>query len=260
MSIRPIHLSLVAVATLAGLAPLAHADNLIQIVGQSRERATGSEIPPAPMGTGFGTRAAVRGVVTGDQLSINLQMRRTGVSTNNLESINSLGNVRVTRGSTLTPIGSNTNNSSSLLASWDEIVEGNSVFVSVIIRTNALNQPIVPLGSVINDIPGNFATQWRWNIGEIDPINFGSWVTSVSLVSATAFFSQDHGTSYFSSLNYTAALPSNFNPGVDAGPWLSTIGDGTNQVLLRYQLNIVPAPGGLALLGAAGLIASRRRR
>jgi hypothetical protein len=85
-------------------------------------------------------------------------------------------------------------------------------------------------------------------------------MTAVNLLSARIFFS-DNGGQSFNSFNNIAGLGGSFLPGRDNGNYLATIGDGTNYIMLQYQIQPVPAPAGLAaVVGGAMLIARRRRR
>ncbi len=195
-----------------------------------------------------------RGVVPSDRISIGLTKRD---AFGNSAAINSQGTPLVTRGGTFTNIGTNTNGTGQVQASWDEVGSSSRTFVNVVVKTSNGEQ-FMPVTSRVGANPAFF---WSWSMGVADPVNYESYVTSVQLVSAYIWFSADGGQSFFSRTNITSTLPQSFLPGRDPGQLLTSIGDGTNYILLQYETNVtIPAPVTLTPLAGAGLALLGRRR
>lgn len=200
--------------------------------------------------------------MTGDNASVGLFMYDTTLARS--QSINSLGDIAIRRGNTPIDIGANRNGSGRIRALWDEVVVGNGVQIRCAISTSN-NEPLVPATSTI-PLPGGGTTPaafWSWHFGSLDPVNFQAFVTSVSLTRASVSFSSDGGQSFTSNINITNTIPNraNWNPGADGGQLLTSVGDGTNYVLLQYEINIIPTPGAIALV-CSGLwtMVHRKRR
>jgi hypothetical protein len=196
----------------------------------------------------------VRGVMTGDSASMSLVMMSGGSTTP--QSVNLLGDGLIVRGNIFTDLGANRNGGGHIQALWEETVGGDQVYITAIFRTSDGSQ-FMPATAQVNGQPATF---WTWHLGLADPINFQNWVTNVSVTSAHAFFSADGGQSFTSSMDIASILPNNWNPGSDHGIQLSTIGDGTNFLMLQYGIHVIPAPTGLGAMAGAGLLALRRRR
>jgi hypothetical protein len=207
---------------------------------------------------GIGTLPALAvatpGVVPGDSATMSLVMMTSGGSTP--QSVNMLGEGAITRGNTFTDLGANRNGGGHIQASWDEVVSAGQVYITAIFRTNDGTQ-FMPFDAQVNGQPATF---WTWHLGMQDPINFQNWVTNVTVNSAHVYFSDNSGQSFTNTIDITSNFSGNWNPGHDQGVQLSTIGDGTNYLMLQYQINVVPAPAGLGALAGAGLLALRRRR
>ncbi len=202
----------------------------------------------------FGERTpGARGVMTNDTLSMALNM--TAIS-GAQAFLNGGGQFIVSRGPGFTDIGAHRGTGARVQASWDEVVSGGQTFISVIYKTSTGGH-LVPNTS---NIDGSGINTWNWSVGVLDPIHFQEGVSSVQLVSARAFFSRNAGTSFFGNINILPNLPGDFNPGLDSGLPLLSAGDGTNYVLIRYQIDVtIPAPAsGVAL--ASGLVLLTRRR
>jgi hypothetical protein len=199
------------------------------------------------------TDAPTRGVVAGDSASMSLVMMDSALHS---ISVNTPGEVSVTRGNTFADLGANRNGGGHILGVWDEIVQGNSVYVDAIFKT-ADGSQFVPFNASVNGQPVFF---WAWHFGTTNPVNFQSWVTNVTLTSAHVYFSSNGGQSFTTSSDLYNNMSHNWNPGMDVGLMQNSIGDGTNFMLLQYQITIVPAPAGLAVLAGASLLGFRRRR
>jgi hypothetical protein len=170
-------------------------------------------------------------------------------------SVNMGGHVVVPRGSSFADLGANRNGGGSIQGSWDEVISGTNRFINVIFRTTDGSQFMPPTASV-NGSPAFF---WKWQFGTTDVVGYQPWVQSVGLTSARIYFSANGGQS-FSGFSNIAGLNGTFMSGRDNGNYLANIGDGTNYILMQYQINPVPAPAGAAALGGAALLLGRRRR
>jgi hypothetical protein len=266
LSLRPV--SILSLALLAGLAGSA-AGAPVGIPGQDSAALPlqpfgGDPVQPAGGGSGDGYSPRVnplRGVMPNDRVSVTLTMYD---SIFNSVTVNSLGDWRCLRGSTLIDGGSNRNGTGRVQFSWDETVSGNRTFIRATIRTSNA-EPLLPLSATV-PLPGGQsspAAYWSWRFGATDPINYQTNITQVTLLRSSISLSSDNGQSYSSTMTTTSGIPNatNWNPGSDPGQLMTNFGDGTNFVLLQYEVAYVPPPGS-AVLVAAGLatIASRRRR
>lgn len=213
--------------------------------------------PPTQGPGGYNPRTGqpLRGVMANDTASFRLQMTDTNGATVNL---NSGGQFNVARGPTFTDIGANRNGTSRVVATWDEVIANNRTYVMVLVRLTDINDSFMPPNANNGGVP---AFSWRWNFGTANPVNFQSWVTQVNMQSAVVSFSNDLGASYSNgSTVFTSSLPPTWNPGSDPGLDIPIFGDGTNALLLSYEIEVIPAPASFGLLSAAGLFALRRRR
>jgi hypothetical protein len=207
---------------------------------------------PEPQSPGYGGRVDSPGVMPGDTASISLMMID---AQDHSVHVNMGGEVAMARGMSPTSIGANRNGGGNILASWDEVVQGNSVFINAVIRSSD-GSMLMPPTAQVNGQPAFF---WTWHLGTTDPINYMNWVTQVELLSARIYFSSNGGAS-FSGFSNISGLGPSFMGGRDNGNYLASIGDGTNFILMQYQINIIPAPAGFGLLAGAGLLVARRRR
>ncbi len=212
----------------------------------------------SPGGGGFGDRTpGSQGVVPNDMASMAINM----TAVNGQQAfMNAGGHALVTRGPSFTNIGAHRDptTQANILASWDEVVSGGRTYLSVIFKTSN-GAHLVPVTSNIGGV-GIFT--WNWSFGTVDPVDYQQGVTAVSLVSARAYFSRNGGTSFFTNTNIAPNLPSNFMPSADPGTPLLTAGDGTNYVLIRYEIDVtVPTPAtALPLASGLAFIGRRRRR
>jgi hypothetical protein len=195
----------------------------------------------------------VGGVMPGDHASMCMTMQD---SAHHQTELNMTGDCSVQRGSSYMDLGANRNGGSHLLGSWDEHVTGNSVYINAIFKT-ADGSMFMPITSSVNGQPAYY---WSWNFGTNDPVDYQPWVTGVTLQAAHIYFSDNGGQSFIGAVDMFPALGPNFDPGRDPGMLLTSIGDGTNFVLLQYQIQVAPAPGGLAAMAGASMLALRRRR
>lgn len=212
--------------------------------------------PPGGGGGGFGERTpGSRGVALNDVASMSIQMTALNGAQANM---NGGGQVLVTRGLAFTDIGIHRSSPARVLASWDEVVSAGRTFISVIFKTDN-GSHLVPVTSNIDGV-GIFS--WNWDFGTVDPVDYSPGVSAVSLLSARAYFSRNGGTSFFANTNIAPGLPSSFMPGVDSGTPLLTAGDGTNYVLIRYEIDVtIPTPAtAFALVSGISMIGLRRRR
>ncbi|CAG0994480.1 hypothetical protein PHYC_02479 [Phycisphaerales bacterium] len=212
---------------------------------------------PGPSGPGGGydpRDGAFDGVRPGDGATMSLKMHDIN---GNTVSINGGGDVSVVRGPTYTDIGANRNGSSRVQASWESVISGDRMYLVALFRLTSITDQIMPIGSNNNGVP---AFAWSWNFSTVDHVEFQPWVTSVRIRQALGAFSNDLGASYTNgSIDFTAQFPpGEWNPAQDFGLPFPTIGDGTNAILLSYELDIIPAPATLGLF--AGLLAIGRRR
>lgn len=171
--------------------------------------------------------------------------------------VNSNGHVLVQNGSGFQSIGSTQNGLDTIEAKWNEVILPTGNFVDVVFRTR-LGSDLVPLGSTTGGAPTAF---WGWKIGSTDSIEMMPWVTEYNLVRATWSYSTNGGTSFIPGANHTSRQQNPWQ-GVDPGDLVGSqlVGAGVNAFSVRFQIELIPAPGSLALLGMAGLITTRRRR
>lgn len=213
-------------------------------------------VGPTPDDGSYAPRSTVvRPVLPNDTVSIGLAMldgALNRVAINNPAS--GLATPSVMRGSTFTDIGANRNGTGRILASWDEVVSGNDLFIRAVIRTSN-NQPFMPASATVNGQPAFF---WTWSFGTTDRVSFYDTITEVTVTSARVLFSADGGAS-FAGGSPIPGLGGAWG-GVDQGDLLAVTGDNTNFMLLEYKIVAVPAPGGMLALAGVGLFAARRRR
>lgn len=214
---------------------------------------------PPPPGGGYDDRDEGQpfdGVVQGDSATMSLKMYDLN---SQVVSINANGNQDVVRGPAFTALGLNRNGTSQVLGSWDSVISGNRMFIVAIFKLTQISDQFMPPGANNNGVP---AFAWTWNFGTTNPISWQPFVTSVQVTQAIAAFSNDLGVSYTNgSIDFTANMPAGqWVPGSDFGLLIPTFGDGTNAIALSYELNIVPAPASLAIMGTLSLAAFRRRR
>jgi hypothetical protein len=202
--------------------------------------------------SGYSPRTTVRPTIVNDQASMSLLMIDAN---SNSVAINTGGEVNVQRGPTFTNIGTNRNGGGAIMASWDEVQQGNNVFINAVFKTSD-GSMFMPPNALVNGQPAFF---WSWHFGTANQVNYYPWIDSVSLLSARIFFS-DNGGQSFNSFSNIAGLGNSFMNGRDNGNYLATIGDGTNYIMLQYQINAIPAPAGLAALAGGAMILGRRRR
>jgi hypothetical protein len=210
-------------------------------------------IDPNLQDSGYGDRAVLRGVAPGDSATMCLVMMD---SQGHVQAVNSTAECDVTRGNTFTDLGSNSNGGGDLLGAWEEVVQGNSLYVNAVFKTSDGSQ-FMPITSKVN---GQSAYFWSWHMGLNDPVNFQNFVTAVPLITGRVAFSSDGGQTFTNTSSITTNLSSDWDPGRDPGVLMTNIGDGTNYMLLQYQIQVVPTPAALATLGLGGLFMGRRRR
>lgn len=140
---------------------------------------------------------------------------------------------------------------------WSEQALATGNFIDVIFRTRN-GTDMVPLGSTSAGHPVAF---WGWNVGKTDQINMQGWVSEFTLVRATWSYSLNGGASFIPGGNHTGRQADPW-AGSDPGELLNSpyIGAGINAIQVRYQLELLPTPSSMALLGLGGLITTRRRR
>ena len=194
-----------------------------------------------------------RGVRSADLASVSLNV----TTLNGLNHpVNLGGDTAVLRGPTFVTLGAHRFGTADVLAQWDEVVNSGRTFVNLAIKSSN-EAGLIPAGASVD---GSGIATWNWRFGLTDPVDYEPSVTSVVLRSATAFYSRNGGRSFFSSQIFSPNLPPNFMPGRDPGVPLVTAGDGTNYVLLRYEIDVtVPAPSALGLLAGTALAFRRRR-
>jgi hypothetical protein len=217
--------------------------------------------PDHPLGV-YGPRAnPQRGVSPNDRASMVLTMYDADL---NFTTVNTTGEVNILRGGTATPSGFNRNGQGLILFTWEEVVVSSSRTIIRATIATSNGEALVPATAQVAR-PGGItapAVYWSWRIGAIDPINFRSDITRVQLNRASISFSSDRGASYFATTVHTNTIPTrgDWRPGFDSGELLTSVGDGTNMVMLQYEVSYVPTPGALAILGAGLTVATRRRR
>jgi hypothetical protein len=212
-------------------------------------------------GGGYGDRSnPTSGVNPNDRASMAILMYDADL---NFTTVNTTGEVNITRGSTPTPSGFNRNGQGLILFAWDEVVSGSRTIIRATMRTSNGEALVPATAQVVR--PGAItapAVYWSWRFGMIDPVNFRADITSTQLRRASISFSSDGGASYFQTTTHTNTIThrNDWRPGFDDGELLTTVGDGTNFVLLQYEVSYVPSPGAAAILGAGVLTIARRRR
>jgi hypothetical protein len=222
----------------------------------------GSRLPVAILSlAALPTIAAATGgpppiVLQGDTASMSLIMMDASL---NSVSVNTMGDISVPRGNAFNDLGVSLNGGGNIQAIWDQNASGTQTIITAIFRT-ADGSQFMPMTAHVGQEPAVF---WTWHFGVVDPVNFQPWVTSVTLNSAHVFFSADSGQTFSGSVDMTSNLPSNWMPGRDNGLTVSSIGDGTNFIMMQYNVGFtgtVPAPGGVATIALGSLLALRRRR
>jgi hypothetical protein len=119
--------------------------------------------------------------------------------------------------------------------------------------------PLVPVNMTI---AGQSVIAFGWEVGRTDPIDWHPWWTSVEIpaggVTAT-FFGPGGNISHNHTPELVGAGGGAWN-GVDTDNSLIPLGDLFSRVLIKYQVNPVPAPAALGVLGLGLGLAGRRRR
>jgi len=207
-----------------------------------------------PRDAGYGPRNdPIRGVLTNDTVNFSLHMYNASFGT---ASINTLGEVTIPRGPAFTDMGLNRNGTGRIQGTWDEVIQGNNLYINTVIKTSN-GQQFVPGTAMVGGSPAAF---WTWHFGTANGVDFFPWVTSVTLVTARAYMSSDGGQTFFNSAGIMPGMESSWNPGRDPGTLMSSVADGTNYMLFQYQIVVVPAPSGLGVMAGGLLAATRRRR
>lgn len=165
--------------------------------------------------------------------------------------INSLGHFAVQR-NVLTDLGANNFGTGRILGLWNESVLPSANQVTILFRSSN-GEDIAPISAVVPG--GGAAVFWSWAFGASNPLNFLPGISS-NIISASMAYSNDGGSTTFS---VPLALGSPWNGTIPGIPQ-NTVGFGVNFVQLTVFHQPVPTPGALALFGAAGLAAARRRR
>ncbi len=248
----------VSAAAMAILAGGALADPIGMGISQTP---LGQIDPDHPLGV-YGPRAnPTRGVNPNDRASMALLMYDADL---NFTTVNTTGEVNILRGGTATPSGINRNGQGLILFTWDEAVISSSRTIIRATIATSNGEALVPATARVARAGGITApaVYWSWRMGVVDPINFRSDITRVQLNRASISFSSDGGASYFNTSSHTNTIPTrgDWRPGFDGGELLTSVGDGTNFIMLQYEVSYVPTPGALALLGAGLTVVTRRRR
>lgn len=171
--------------------------------------------------------------------------------------VNSNGHVVVQNGTGFQTIGTTQNGLDTIEVKWNEVVLPTGNFIDVVFRTR-LGSDLVPLNSTTGGQPTAF---WGWKIGSTDSIEMSSWVTDYNLVRASWSYSTNGGTNFVPGASHTSRQQNpwqGFDPGDLVGGGL--VGAGVNSFSVRFEIELIPAPGSLALLGLAALTTNRRRR
>jgi len=238
---------------------------------QSKVQAFGGALPlPQPIdgggggGGGYDPRVnPTRGVNPFDRVTMSLLMYDIDL---NFVPVNAGGEVSTLRGNAFTDGGANRNGTGRVRFQWDEVVISSTRTVIRAFISSTNNQPLVPASAVVPRAGGGTspALYWTWHFGSIDPVNYMSNITRVTLRRASMSQSTDGGINYFTTTTTTSniATANDWRPGVDNGSFMNTVGDGTNFVLLQYEVEYIPNAGTIALLGGglASLTSRRRRR
>lgn len=119
--------------------------------------------------------------------------------------------------------------------------------------------PLVPVGTMVS---GQVAIAYGWEVGATNPIDWHEFWERVDVPEngAIATFFGPGGNS---SVNHTPELVGPLGGpwnGVDTDNLLIALGDLFDRVLIRYQVNPIPAPSALLAVGAGLGLAFRRRR
>lgn len=244
-----------AIAVMAGAA-------LAEPIGMGLTESAVAESNPGHTLGGYTPRAnPTRGVNPNDRASMVLLMYDVDL---NFTTVNTTGEVNVMRGGTPTVSGFNRNGTGQILFTWEEVVVSSSRTIIRATISTSNGEALVPATAQVTR-PGQItapAVYWSWRFGAIDPVNFRSDITGVQLNRASISFSADSGASYFTTTTHTNTINNrnDWRPGFDDGELLTSVGDGTNFVMLQYEVSYVPNPGTLALLGAGVTVLTRRRR
>lgn len=172
--------------------------------------------------------------------------------------VNSLGDVVVQVNSGFQNLGNNAAGKQILGQVRQYFTPDNRDWVEVEYKT-VDGTALVPVNTTVG---GQQVVAFGWEVGRTDPIDWLPWWTSVQVpaLGATATFFGPGGNV---SVNHTPELV-----GAGGGPWdgrdednmLIPLGDLFSRVLVRYQVNPVPAPAALGVLGLGLGLATRRRR
>lgn len=220
----------------------------------------GSKDHPGAQSGGYGSRGG-GAVVPDDRANMSLFML---LANDGMPFINQSGGdneVHVLRGNTFTDIGRNANGAGRVLAKWDEMLSGGRCYINAVWMTSNGEQ-FMPNSVATGSNP---AVAWSYHFGfttgaNRNPVTFQPWITRVNMVNATIFLSSNQGSTFHTQTDITNTLPSNWIGGGDDGELISNIGDGTNFMLIRYEIEPIPAPTGLALAGVAGAVLTGRRK
>lgn len=170
------------------------------------------------------------------------------------EFLNGGGDVSVRRGQTVS-LGSNIFTNAAMFGTWNEVVGGSTTRVQVSFWTED-DSPLVPEDALISGEPVSFI---GWEFGTTNPVDFGSWVSEVTIISATAFAT--NGSGFYDEFNITSTVENPWDgmgghATQSVGTWVEA-----SQIGLEFEYLVAPSPaaaGVLIVAGAAGL--GRRRR
>lgn len=171
--------------------------------------------------------------------------------------INTGGDVSVHRGfSDYTPLGQNVNGSGTILGKWTEFDGIGSNKIQVVWKTDN-GEEFLPANATVEGQPAIFL---GWRFGGADPVDWRPQVdpATIKILSAVVGISSDGGVTVT-----TFPITSSFPPpwdGTDVGLTLPLAGQGINYIFTVYEFEFLPAPGTVATLGLALMVASRRRR
>lgn len=144
-------------------------------------------------------------------------------------------------------------------AKWSEIRGFGENVIQIEIRSRD-GGALVPSSLMIGESPAEFI---GWEIGVSDPIEFLPFAGDVNVTQYKVFVSENRGID-FTVFDLTSSFRNPWD-GTDVGRVLPLRTPGGpvnyNLMILEYTYEYtIPSPGGVALLGATWLLASRRRR